>query len=160
MPIGHKTPLSRHRGLQMRKRADIDGSKPGKNTDSIAILGAITEIHWLAIRKDEVHFSVRNTDGFDRVFDRATDNEGGRYGLHLSFGWKKVIQLRIKSDADLFHYRFWAGILSGLRLHRRYMLRKVGGELGARATNPAFQSTLGDPQCLGSFPSRKTIHIK
>ncbi len=91
MPIGDKTFLAGHRGLQMRKRADVDGSKPGKNTDSISILGAIAKIHWLAICQDEVHLGVRNTDGFDGIFDRPTDNEGGRYGLLLSFGWKKVI---------------------------------------------------------------------
>ena len=125
MPISHETRLSRHWGLQMLNWRHIDGSEPGKDADSIAILGTISEVCWLAINKDEVDFRVRNADGFDRVFNRAADIGDGRYGLHLSSGWKKVIQLRVKPDADSFHYRFWSGIRSGLCPHRRCLLRKV-----------------------------------
>lgn len=75
----------------MRKGADVNGSKPRKNADSIATSHAITEIYWRAIREDEVHFGVRHAHGFNHVFHGSTDIKVVRYSLHPPFGWKKVV---------------------------------------------------------------------
>jgi len=103
MSIGDKTFLAKLRGPQMPERTNVNGSKPGKDTDSITILKAVSEIYWLAVNQNEVHFRVWHTNGFNRIFDRPNEINVVCYSLRPHLGRKKVIQLRVKSDANFFH---------------------------------------------------------
>ncbi len=109
MPIGHETPPSNCRRLKMRDRSQVDGSELGKDTHIIVIFYLVAELNWHAIHQDEVNLRMRHPNGFDYVFDRPTDIKTVRYNLLPLLGRKEVIQLRVKSEAGLFHSSFCAG---------------------------------------------------